>query len=134
VIFKDLQYAIEKMERLRHWKFLDTMPTHKRIKKPCCTQIASAKAGQPLKLVFEPSIMQGDTDDAHNSGLAQDNGHRLHIDNKIDWVAICHFWAPAITINREQIAEESLREADGFVSPELLPKQLRAVNKRYRNV
>jgi hypothetical protein len=134
VIFKDLQRAIDIMENVRHWKFIDTMPTHKKIIKPCCTQIATAKAGQPIKMVFEPSVMQGDTDDAHNSGLATTGEHRLHVDNKIDWVAVCHFWVPGLSINLNQQAEETPRENEGFVSPELLPKEFLAVNKRYKNV
>lgn len=134
VIFKDLQQAIGIMENVRHWRFIDTMPTHKPFVKPCCAQIASAKPGQPIKMIFEPSALQGDPDDAHNFGGATTGEHRLHVDNKIDWVAVCHFWAPAVHRNLEQIADEMPRESEGFVSPELLPKEFLAVNKRYQDV
>lgn len=132
VIFKDLQQAIDIMEKLRKWRFIDTMPTHKPIATPCCQQIATAKVGQPIKMVFEPSALQGDADDAHNFGQATTGEHRLYVDNKIDWVAVCHFWAPLIHTNLEQLADEMPREAEGFVSPELLPKEFLAVNKRYK--
>ena len=134
-ILKDILQAISIMEKLRHYKHIDTMPTHiPKIQKPCCTQIAKARPGQPIRVIIEPSALQGDTDDIHNSGEATNGEHRLHIDNKIDWVAIVHFWAPALTVNLDQLKEELPREAQGFVSPELLPKELLAVSERYKNV
>lgn len=134
-ILKDVLQAISIMEKLRHYKHIDTMPTHiPKIQKPCCTQIATARPGQPIKVIIEPSALQGDTDDIHNSGEATYGEERLYIDNKIDWVAIVHFWAPALNVNLEQLKEELPRESQGFVSPELLPKELLAASKRYANV
>ena len=135
VIFKDLQRSIDILEKLRGWRYIDTWPSHVNITSPCCPQIASAKPGRKITMRFEPSALQADSDDAHNSGMATTGEDRLYVDNKIDWVAIMHFWVPGIVVNPFDDAEykASLTEKEGFVSPNRLPKELLAVSKRYGN-
>lgn len=135
VVFKDLQRSIDILEKLRGWRYIDTWPSHVRVSSPCCPQVASARPGEAMKMRFEPSALQGDTDDVHNSGMATTGEDRLIRDYKVDWVAIMHFWVPGIIEDPDDIREykASLTEKDGFVSPELLPKELLAVSKRYKN-
>ncbi len=133
VAFRDIQRSIEICERLRGWKLLLVMPTHRRILEPCCTQVASARTGTPLPMRFEPSPLQGDTDDVHNSGEAVTDNSRLLVDNKIDWVAVMHFWSPGIVVDPDVSAELKGPRA-GLVSSDLLPNEYLAGSTRYADV
>lgn len=121
VVAKDLQKAIDILEKHRGWRRLETVPTHRSFTgKPCCTQLAG-KPGDTITLKFVPSDFQGDTDDAHNFGEVSDARHRQEEEGLIDWVAIVHFWQPTITINTEQIREETPGPSEGFADWNSLP-------------
>lgn len=126
-LFKDLQKAVEIFERHRGWKLLDSVPARKQFPggKPCCADIVSRKPGESLTIKFMPSEFQGDTDDAHNFDEVSDPNKRLYEENIIDWVAIMHFWVPAITVdmNAEKEYSRSLSLLSGFTPVDLLPSE-----------
>lgn len=106
-IVGSMDKAIQFQERFRDFKVITRVPTKRQMKgkTPCCLQMAQPP-GTALKLIIKPSEFQGDTDDAQNFGELSDPTKRIHIDGKVDWVAITHFWTPCIVVNQEQIAEE----------------------------
>jgi len=123
--FKVIEWSKDRFERFKGWRFLDRVPARQAFSggKPCCTQIVTRKVGEPLTIKFMPSDFQGDTDDAHNFGTMSDKDKRIHVDNKIDWVAIMHFWVPAITVDLD--AEREFRAsqtyAEGFAQWDAMP-------------
>lgn len=125
-LFKDLRAAVEIFERHRDWHLLDAVPARKQFPggKPCCAEIVGKKPGESLTIKFMPSDYQGDTDDAHNFNALSDPAKRLYEQNTIDWVAIMHFWVPAITVDMAAEAEysRSLSVVRGFAPLELLPE------------
>lgn len=124
----ELPAAMEIFEKHRGWKFLDTVPKRKQFPggKPCCAEIMGKKPGESLTIKFVQSGFQGDTDDAHNFNELSNPGKRLMEENIIDWVAIMHFWVPAIVIDNQ--AEEDYRKSlglqQGFATLDSLPTQL----------
>lgn len=134
----ELPAAMEIFEKHRGWKFLDAVPKRKQFPggKPCCAEIMSKKAGEPLTIRFVPSDFQGDTDDAHNFGELSDPDKRLNLENTIDWVAVMHFWVPAITVDEvaEQEYRNSLGLAEGFAPMDKLPDPVAEIlKKRFEN-
>lgn len=123
--FKTIEKSKDIFEKHRGWRFLDTVPSRKLFPggKPCCTQILERKPGQPLTIKFMPSDYQGDTDDAHNFGELSNPEHRLTAENTIDWVAIMHFWVPAIVVNLDEQREyaQALNAEKGFMPWESMP-------------
>lgn len=122
-VAQQLAEAIAKMEKFKGCKFIDRIPDQiKFCGKPCCTQIALGLPGQPVKILFERSAFQGDTDDAHNFGAVSDPDSRIEQDNLVDWVAVTHFWEPAIWIQQEEVDEfKNLGEKDGYVHRDNMP-------------
>lgn len=134
----ELPAAMEIFEKHRGWKALTTVPKRKQFPggKPCCAEIMSRKVGEALTIKFMPSDYQGDTDDAHNFNELSNPGKRLEEDNLIDWVAIIHFWVPAITVDNQ--AEEDYRNSlgleQGFAPLELLPGTVASyLESRFKN-
>ena len=129
-IAKDLYKAIKILEDHRGWRHITVTPSRQQFAgKPCCPKMSVP--GTPLGVVFMPAAYQGDADDATNFSEVSDGSHRLLVEGLIDWVAIVHFWTPALFFNTAQLKEETPREREGFVSPELLPKgYLEAKEKR----
>lgn len=129
-ILPSLAKALPILQRTRQWELITTVPSGKVID-PCCLQIAMGKPGEALNVKIMPSPLQADSDD---SGVIRHSSDRLYVDNRIDWVVILHFWAPALwedpDLEREK--KTARNETTGFVSPELLPEGLLAVNERYR--
>ena len=126
VIARDLRKSIDILEKHRGWKYLDTVPTHRKYLNPCCDQIATGRAGTPLRMRFQPSPLQADTDDAHNfGGTYSPKGERLYVDGKIDWVAIMHFWQPGIVVTPAE-DREMLSSGEGRLSPAELPAEFLA--------
>lgn len=123
--FKTIEWSKDRFERFKGWRFLDRVPARKAFAggKPCCTQIVTRKPGESLTIKFMPSDFQGDTDDAHNFGTLSDKESRILIDNTIDWVAVMHFWVPAITVNQDEENEfrRSQTYAEGFAQWDALP-------------
>ncbi len=136
VVAKDLQRAIETIERRDGGKRLEVVPDRPRFAgKPCCDQLAQPP-GSIINLRFKPSAYQGDTDDAHNLDAMSDPQFRSVEEGLIDWVAIVHFWEPAIHINLEAEAEyrRSLGPAQGFMTWDMLPDKAWSVTrKRFEN-
>jgi len=122
-VARDLQKSIENLERFRGCRYVHRIPDRLHFtSSPCCARIALGLPGQEIPIRFEKSDYQGDTDDAHNFGLLSDPGGRIEQDGLIDWVAICHFWEPAVWIEKEDIEEfQTFGENEGFVHPENMP-------------
>lgn len=134
----ELPAAMEIFEKHRGWRPLTTVPKRKQFPggKPCCAEIMSRKVGETLTIKFMPSDYQGDTDDAHNFGELSNPGKRLEEDNLVDWVAIIHFWVPAITVDNQAEADyrNSLGLAQGFAPLELLPGTVASyLQERFKN-
>ena len=125
--FKTIEWSKDRFERFKGWKFLDRVPARKAFPNgtPCCPQIMERKPGESLTIKFMPSEYQGDTDDAHNFGTMSDKNKRIFVDNKIDWVAIMHFWVPAVTVNLDEEREfrDSQTYAEGFAQWDALPPE-----------
>jgi|GEM_PF-2493297 len=125
IVAKDLQKSIDILERLRGWKRMETVPARTAfpLDKVCCEQMRQ-KPGTTIGLRFLPSNAQGDLDDMTNFGLVSDENKRFYVDGLIDWVAVVHFWQPAVVINND--AEKEANEAlytptEGFARWEDLP-------------
>jgi len=126
VIAGDLVKSIQIFERHRGWHLLDRVPKRKAFpgSVPCCDLIAKGKPGTALNPRFEPSLYQGDTDDAHNFQELSNPEFRLNVEGLIDWVAILHFWEPAVHVDRDHVKEASqaLNPQQGFRRWEDMPK------------
>jgi hypothetical protein len=138
-IFKDLQKAVDIFEKHRGWKLLDAVPRRKQFPggKPCCAEITKKKAGESLSVKFMPASFQGDTDDAHNFDELSNPDKRLYEENIIDWVAIMHFWVPAVMKDPDYDAEyrnyTNLNE--GFATLDTLPTEVASyLRERFKNV
>lgn len=121
LLLEDLEKSIDVLERLRGWKEIQSVPTHRRIKgAPCCIQI-TGKAGAPLKRRFYPSAAQGRSDDLHNSMSVVD---QVTAHSRVAWIAVVHFWTPSITVDPDETREwkQSLTPANGFVTPDRMPR------------
>ena len=128
VVASDLRRSIDILEKHRGWKYLDSVPTHRKYAKPCCDQIEKGRAGSPLRIRFQPSPLQADTDDAHNfGGTYSPNGVRLYVDGKIDWVAIMHFWQPGIVVTPAEDRENMF--LGGLTPAEMPPEYLAKTNR-----
>ncbi len=125
LLFADLKKSVEIFEKHRGWRLLDAVPARKEFPggKPCCADIVTRKPGESLTIKFMPSDFQGDTDDAHNFNEVSDPNKRLYEENTIDWVAIMHFWVPAMTVDMSAEADYScsLNLTPGFAPLDLLP-------------
>ena len=132
-IFPDLMKTLANLQRARQWEVVTTVPSRK-VLNPCCTEIATGKPGQELKVRIMPSTLQADTDDLNAQGVIEHVSDRLYVDNRVDWIVTLHFWAPALwedpDLEREK--REARNESTGFVSPHLLPKEYLAGSKRYK--
>ena len=140
VIFKDLQKAVDIFERHRGWKLMDVVPRKSRMQfpggKPCCAEITSKKAGETLRVTFMPASFQGDTDDAHNFNELSNLDKRLYEENIIDWVAVMHFWVPAITVDNDGEAEYRKQTglSQGFATLDQLPEGVAEyLQERFKN-
>ena len=140
VIAGDLQKSIDTLERLREWKRLELVPTRKAFAgKPCCLQMAK-KPGSVLKIIIKPSPFQGDVDDATNalyrgdSVAVENEGNRIENDGLIDWVAVLHFWQPAIHYNREEFKEELTAPIPGFADWDSILGNWPVLKQRYPDV
>ncbi len=138
--FKTLEKSIDIFEKHRGWKMLDRVPARKQFPNgvACCDQMSRGKTGESLTIKFMPSDFQGDTDDAHNFDELSNPQHRLLVENTIDWVAIVHFWEPAIVINNDAEREfsQSLSLEDGFARWSDVPEDAwtavkERLNKKY---
>jgi len=138
-VFSDLKKSIDILEKNRGWRLLDAAPPRKRMQfpggKPCCADIMGKRTGESLTIKFMPSDFQGDTDDAHNFDELSNPAHRLRVENTIDWVAIMHFWEPALVIDKgvdEEFAGLGL--AEGFMPWNQMPDNFWPVlRKRFEN-
>ena len=140
VIAKDLQESIDTLERLRGWRRLETVPRRKAFAgEPCCLQMAK-KPGSVLKIIIKPSPFQGDADDATNalsrgeSVSVENGGDRFTVDGIIDWVAVLHFWQPAIHYNREEFKEELTAPAPGLAEWNSILGNWPVLKQRYPDV
>lgn len=136
--FKTIAQAKDIYEKHRGWRFLDAVPARREFPggKPCCTDMVSKKVGEPLTIKFMPSDYQGDTDDAHNFGELSNKQHRITVENIIDWVAIMHFWEPAIVVNLDEEKENrlALSTDEGFATWDSMPTNAwTALKKRFEN-
>lgn len=140
VIGSDLQKSIDILERLRGWRRLETVPKRKAFAgKPCCLQMAK-KPGSVLNIIIKPSPFQGDTDDATNAlnrgelFSVENGGSRLEEDGLIDWIAVLHFWQPAIHYNREEFKEELTAPMPGFADWNSILGNWPVLKQRYPDV
>ena len=138
-VVKQLARDIETFQKHRGWTFLDRVPARKQFPagRACCEQMLAGKPGESLTIRFFPAEFQGDTDDAHNFSEMSDKTKRIQVDGKIDWIAVCHFWEPAVFVNREAEREYSrgLGEQSGFMKWDALPSDHWAVvRRRFENV
>lgn len=132
VVARDLQKSIEILERTRQWRVLERVPARKAFGGDACCPRMLQPAGTPLNITFEPSVFQGDTDDAHNFDEIADPESRVLVDGKVDWVAVVHFWSPALFVNPAQEKEESFDAFEGFAKWDSMPEHYwPALRKRY---
>lgn len=124
VVAGDLQKGIDNLERFKGWKRIEVVPSRQLWpeNKVCC-ELMRQPPGSTITLRFKPSDFQGDPDDATNFKETSDNESRLAIEGIIDWVAIVHFWQPAIHINLDEEREEhqAMTPKNGFATWESMP-------------
>lgn len=120
---KPILEQIERIERLRHWKFLEVVPRKGKDFVPCCDQLR-APAGSLISILIQDSPLQGDTDDLALGGLG-DTYKRHAVQGKRDLRVVTHFLQPAVHLDAEAIAKETPQTKDGFLSPEELPTPLK---------
>ncbi|MFA7267058.1 MAG: hypothetical protein WC054_12170 [Candidatus Nanopelagicales bacterium] len=132
----DLLKSIEILERHRGWHLLDRVPDRKRFPGKACCKLIDSKPGTALHPRFEVASFQGDTDDATNFQLLSNPDRRQFVDGLIDWVAILHFWEPAVFVIPDQLKEDSraLDKEEGFVSWDKMPSNAwSATRERFNN-
>jgi hypothetical protein len=138
VILPDLRKAIDILEKHRGWRLLDAAPARRAFPggKPCCADMVSKKVGEALTIKFMPSDFQGDTDDAHNFDELSDPTKRVEVENTIDWVAIMHFWEPALVLDTgNELDMQKAGTAEGFMLWDQMPEGYwPALRKRFANV
>lgn len=124
IVASDLKKSIENLEKFRGWHVLETVPSRKQFpaNMACCEQMLKP-SGTALKIRFMPSDFQGDPDDATNFNEVADDNHRLLVEAIVDWVAIVHFWEPAVHVNMEEVRDDSrsLAAGDGFMDWKSIP-------------
>ncbi len=125
---KGLLREIAALQEARDWTFIPTIPRRTRFANgPCCAAILLGKAGDVLAVDYSKSPLQADSDDAHNFGeVANLEGKRLYVEGKIDWIARCHFWVPALFIRPEEVRESvaSSLHANPHLSPSAKVREL----------
>ena len=81
-----------------------------------------------------------DADDATNalsrgeSVSVENGGDRFTVDGIIDWVAVLHFWQPAIHYNREEFKEELTAPAPGLAEWNSILGNWPVLKQRYPDV
>ena len=119
----ELKKSIDILQKHRGWSVLETVPRRKAFAngRVCCDQLIQPP-GSVIKLRFRPSDFQGDTDDAHNFGTMSDSG-LVEMRGLIDWVAILHFWEPAVFVNEAEKREAVASMKDGFLPWSAIPAE-----------